>query len=130
VQTGNRPPRQIYQITDHGLARLRQWLQSPVGHTREIRLDFLVKLYFAQKLDAALAASLVSTQLTILRDVRESLQDAEEARSTDADAGAMQFLESVRSLRLAQTDAAIRWLESLPTDVDQSSSRNTTAGMP
>jgi len=130
VQAGNRPPRQIYQITDNGLARLRKWMQSPVGHTREIRLDFLVKLYFAQKLDPALATSLVTTQLTILREVRASMENAAEELPAGADATSTQFLESVRALRLAQTDAAIHWLESRQSDAEQAALRNTTSGVP
>src|ERR687896_1243600 len=39
----SRPPRQVYALTDAGRAELVRWLGEPVAHTREIRLEFLVK---------------------------------------------------------------------------------------
>ncbi len=113
TQSGNRPPRQSYQITDQGRTRLRKWLQSPVGHTREIRLDFLVKLYFAERIDDQIAANLVSTQLAILRDVRDSMIERATRLDASTQSDSIEFLASVRKLRIAQTDAAIDWLESL-----------------
>ncbi|MGE3797848.1 MAG: PadR family transcriptional regulator [Thermomicrobiales bacterium] len=113
IQSGSRPPRQVYEITDHGRSRLRKWLQSPVGHTREIRLDFLVKLYFAERLDPQVATNLISTQLAILREVRESMTLPDAFEEAPADQEARRFLWSVRTLRIAQTEAAIDWLESL-----------------
>lgn len=104
IQAGSRPPRQMYRLTERGRDGLLAWLQSPVEHTREIRLDFLVKYYFAQRLEPQIAARLVDTQLSTLQELRQSLESRE---STDA------FLRSVTELRIAQTDAAIRWLESL-----------------
>ena len=104
AKAGSRPPRQIYRLTEAGRERLFTWLQSPVEHTREIRLDFLVKLYFAGRLEPELATRLIDTQLRTLIELRESL-----AREDATDA----FLRSVTELRTAQTEAAIRWLESL-----------------
>jgi DNA-binding PadR family transcriptional regulator len=113
VQEGSRPPKQVYQITDEGRAELGRWLQSPVAHTREIRLEFLVKLFFARKLDPNIAAGLVRTQLETLRQLREALsakQSAAAAGEQDVD---QRFMREVLALRLAQTAAAITWLESL-----------------
>jgi len=104
IQAGSRPPRQIYRLTESGSERLIAWLQSPVEHTREIRLDFLVKLYFARQLEPELAVRLIDMQLSTLRELRESLGQRESADP---------FLTSVTELRQSQTDAAIRWLESL-----------------
>lgn len=123
-QTGSRPPRQTYQITEHGRNRLRKWLQSPVEHTREIRLDFLVKLYFAARLDPALAAKLIETQLRTLLELRETLRERQE--DDDADS----FLNSVLSLRIAQTDAAINWLQRLHDTPVHPPTEAGPAGMP
>jgi len=113
VQEGSRPPKQIYQITHEGRARLTRWLQSPVDHTREIRLEFLVKLFFAQRLDPGTTAGLVQTQLDTLRLVQQSLSD-QQTDAAGAEPNAEQtFMQQVLTLRLAQTDAAIVWLESL-----------------
>ncbi|MBN1488160.1 MAG: PadR family transcriptional regulator, partial [Anaerolineae bacterium] len=44
-----RPPRKVYELTANGHQALMEWIQSPVEHGRDVRLEFLAKLYFAQK---------------------------------------------------------------------------------
>jgi PadR family transcriptional regulator, regulatory protein AphA len=109
----SRPARQVYHLTQAGRDELSRWLQSPVEHTREIRLDFLVKFYFAQRLAPGLATALITTQSRTLEEVIASL-DEERARLTqDASPADRQFLERVHALRAAQTRAAIDWLATL-----------------
>jgi DNA-binding PadR family transcriptional regulator len=106
---GTRPPRQVYTLTDDGKTELLRWLREPVQHTRDIRLDFLVKLYFARLLDPALATDLIHGQLAKSREMESSL----ETRLAESNAPANDFARQVLDLRLLQTRAAITWLESL-----------------
>jgi DNA-binding PadR family transcriptional regulator len=112
---GSRPPRQVYRITAAGREELRRWLAEPVARTREIRLEFLVKLYFARRLDPALADCLVAEQRERLLRLESSLADqlAAFASPGDADADDRAFTRLVLDLRLAQTRAAVTWLERL-----------------
>jgi len=108
---GARPPRQIYRITRAGQDELRRWLSEPVSRTREIRLDFLLKLYFARRLDPALAARLVREQQETLRERQASLAaQLERLAGDEGDRAAVDFTRLVLRLRLAQTEAAIAWL--------------------
>src|SRR5690606_18145290 len=52
----NRPPRKVFHLTDAGREAFQQWQQNPVRHGRSLRLEFLVKLYFA-RLDGTEAVS-------------------------------------------------------------------------
>jgi PadR family transcriptional regulator AphA len=108
---GSRPPRQVYRITDDGRQELSRWLQEPVAHTREIRLEFLVKLYFARRFDPALATRLIAEQ----RETCERLEQSLASQLTTLDATQTEdeqaFTRLVLELRLAQTRAAIEWLE-------------------
>jgi DNA-binding PadR family transcriptional regulator len=113
AQEGSRPPKQVYQITGEGRAELDRWLQSPVAHTREIRLEFLVKLFFARQLDPEIAAGLVQTQLATLRQLHGALSSQQSAAAPGTGDAGRDFMHEVRALRLAQTAAAIAWLESL-----------------
>jgi DNA-binding PadR family transcriptional regulator len=113
AQEGSRPPRQIYQITEAGRDELNRWLQSPVAHTREIRLEFLVKLFFAQRHRPAAATRLIRTQLETLRQVEQGLQAQRASAIEHASDADQEFLQEVIALRLAQTGAAIAWLKSL-----------------
>lgn len=106
---GTRPPRQVYTLTGEGKAELLRWLREPVQHTREIRLEFLVKLYFARLLDPVLASELIAGQLARSREVEAHLIARLETGTTLPD----DFARQVLDLRLLQTRAAIAWLESL-----------------
>lgn len=116
---GSRPPRQIYRITDLGRAELRRWLTEPVARTREIRLEFLLKLYFARRTDPNLADALLAEQratfgrlIVSLSKQRASL-DHDSAVSEARSDGDRVFVREVLDLRLAQTRAALAWLDGL-----------------
>lgn len=110
-QTG-RPDRQVHTLTPHGNALLRAWIAAPVRSTREIRLEFLVKLYLARAIDPDHAVTLVAGQRTVMRHRAERLaEQVNTPQSPDADAS---FGESVLHLRLGQTRAALDWLAVLP----------------
>lgn len=111
---GSRPPRQVYELTATGRVELRRWLGEPVRHTREIRLEFLLKLYFARRLDAALAARLIDDQAATCRGLETSLL-RQLAALTEAPDDEAVFRRSVLDLRLAQTRAALTWLTQMET---------------
>jgi DNA-binding PadR family transcriptional regulator len=110
-----RPPRRVYQITPAGRAELRRWLAEPVAHTREIRLEFLVKLFFALTFDAELADRLLREQSLRCEQLATSLQaqiaalEAREERDMQGSGG--DFERLVLELRRDQTLAAAAWLE-------------------
>ena len=105
-----RPPRQVCHLTPAGEAELRRWLAEPVARTREIRLEFLVKLYFARRLDPALAGRLVSEQRAVMQQLADSLAAQLADVAVDpADDATYRYL--VMELRLQQTHAAADWLD-------------------
>lgn len=117
---GSRPPRRRYRLTAAGLAELRGWLGEPVAHTRELRLEFLVKLYFARRLAPERVPRLVAEQRATLDRLAASLAAQRRELEADpaapaaamADAGGDRlFRRQVLDLRLAQTEAAATWLE-------------------
>jgi DNA-binding PadR family transcriptional regulator len=108
-----RPPRQICHLTAAGEAELLRWLTEPVIRTREIRLDFLVKLYFAWRSEPALAERLASEQRAVAFHLADALAQqldapAEGLRESDAE-----FRQLVLHLRLEQTRAAAAWLDAV-----------------
>jgi DNA-binding PadR family transcriptional regulator len=110
--TRERTARRSVQLTERGRDELRQWLAAPVTHTREIRLEFLVKLYFALQVDAALASRLVSEQRASCLRFREALLAEDEPDEQHGERkGPFQFSQLVREMRIAQTEAALTWLD-------------------
>ena len=107
-----RPDRQVHALTEQGESALRAWIAAPVRSTREIRLDFLIKLFLARQLEPGQAVNLVREQQAVMQkrvaNLRRQLDDPQPIDPTQ------QFGESVLHLRLGQTESALEWLASLP----------------
>jgi PadR family transcriptional regulator, regulatory protein AphA len=108
-----RPARRLFALSSLGRAELGRWLAEPVARTREIRLDFLVKLYLALLLDPELAVRLVDEQRDQCTRLVKSLANREQSVLVDEDQDPVtaRFGDMVRDLRLAQTRAALAWLD-------------------
>jgi DNA-binding PadR family transcriptional regulator len=110
--------RRLFTLSSAGETELRRWLAEPVAHTREIRLDFLVKLYLALLLDPVLAVRLVDEQRQQCARLVESLANrlrrerVEEKQGPDT----ASFGDMVLDMRLAQTRAALTWLDRVGRD--------------
>ncbi|MBL8127515.1 MAG: PadR family transcriptional regulator [Chloroflexia bacterium] len=111
---GRRPGRRTVAITDEGRAELRRWLAEPVHHTREVRLEFRVKLFLALRLEEDTARRLVREQRALLAGVQESFSyEPMPTPGTGQEFGAL-----VRDLRAMQTEAADSWLEHVQERLD------------
>ncbi len=74
---GTRPPKRTFHLTDLGRAAFMDWVRAPVARTPEIRLDFLVKLYFARQLGSDDVGALIGRQIEVCRSLVERLQRGE-----------------------------------------------------
>ena len=99
----SRPPRRVLRLTARGEQELERWLREPVEHTRDLRLEFLLKLYLARQLDPDAAARLGTGQGEVCRGFVDSLRE-QLARETD------EFHQLVLEMRLAQNQALLDWL--------------------
>jgi DNA-binding PadR family transcriptional regulator len=108
-----RPARRPFALSSSGREELLRWLGEPVAHTREIRLEFLVKLYLALALEPSLAMRLIDEQRDMCSRLIESLSDQRRhgRASGGEDFGEIRFGEMVLDMRLAQTEAALAWLD-------------------
>ena len=113
-----RPARRVFTLTAAGRSELARWLSEPVAHTREIRLEFLVKLYFALILDPELAVRLIAEQRDVCARQVEVLSRRlrRDDRAAGEDAREHRFGELVLDMRLAQTEAALAWLDRVGRD--------------
>ena len=98
--------RRVYYITEAGRRELLRWLHEPVRAFRDLRVEFLAKIYFLRKLDPSSIPDLARAQLDVLRGMREKLLVSQVAGDP--------LLECAREFRLGMVEAAIRWLEELP----------------
>jgi DNA-binding PadR family transcriptional regulator len=99
------PPKAVYAATEEGDAAFQRWLRSPVGRMREIRLDFLVKLYFALKEDRALAHDLLVAQADYCREYETQIEE----EITEAEPGSFDAIVLGSKASAAKLTRA--WLE-------------------
>lgn len=99
------PPRKEYRITRVGEAAFRQWASEPVAAPREIRQEFLSKLFFADDLGRECFADLVRAQQNISQKWLETLH--EQVGQGDA------FSERLLQFRIRQVQGILEWLDQL-----------------
>lgn len=103
-----RPSRKIYTLTDEGRAAFLQWLHSPVAHGRQMRLDFLAKLYFAQRQAPQVALALIEKQHEMCQTW---LADARERAEAEADHQPLPYFSyAVNQFRVSQIESFLGWL--------------------
>jgi DNA-binding PadR family transcriptional regulator len=111
---GVRPPRRNFHLTDPGRAVFHEWLMTPVERPREIRVLFLLKLYFVRQIIPDQTERLIDREIIACRKFLDHL---ESQRLPDAGTSDTAFLDHVvlRS-RIHQTRALLDWLYELQHD--------------
>ena len=98
----NRPGRKTYALTEAGRLAFLDWVQSPVEKMRDIRTEFLAKLYMVYRLNLGIGKRLVQEQVRVCERRREMLAGKLP--------GAEPFEALVQRYRLTMIDATIGWL--------------------
>ncbi len=100
------PDRRIFSITQLGFETLKAWVVTPVDHGREMRQDFLVKLFICQTYFPASVIELIQNQkATCLQWL--SWQETQLLQEHDK---IMKLLETYRKM---QIQSMIEWLDSI-----------------
>jgi PadR family transcriptional regulator AphA len=99
------PPRVLLRTTAAGRRAFDAWLREPVTRLRQVRLDFLVKLFFLGQDDPTLARELVERQKAFCR--RYLAEWRELSHSADP-AG---FDRLAIEAKIAVGEGTLRWLE-------------------
>lgn len=120
VTVGARPPRTVFSLAAEAEPLFLNWLRRPVARRREIRLDFLLKLYFAQQLGAIEARALVRAQIAACRDYVERQQ----ASTRDLDPTSFESL--VLESKLTAAASMLDWLNRIATRVTPRQRRKAT----
>jgi PadR family transcriptional regulator, regulatory protein AphA len=97
--------RREYKATPEGKATFQVWIALPVEHPREMRQEFLGKLYFARQVGTEKALALVSAQRQNCMEWQTML----EKLLTDPEPG--KFSHIVDSFRMHQVKSILSWLD-------------------
>src|SRR5262249_28516462 len=80
---GTRPPRKMLRLTARGHEAFSQWLEQPVEHGRDFRLEFLAKLSFATQEAGTAAGTLITRQRAACHMWAEDLERQVQSSSPD-----------------------------------------------
>lgn len=116
-QQGVRPPRKVYRLTTAGRSVLQRWLTTPVERPRDIRIFFLIKLYFLQRLLPEHLARVINQEIETCQHFLASLEMQRHGSSSIRDQAA--FNQVVLNSRIYQTRALLAWLRELQAEFAQ-----------
>ncbi len=106
VTDGSRPPRKEFSLTGIGRQTFKAWMVAPVDNERDVRQEFLARLYFARQTSPETAVELIEEQICACLEWVESLEIARQNLSTN-----QRFDRLVYEFRLHQVRATLEWLE-------------------
>lgn len=101
-----RPSRKQYYLTDAGREAFEAWRSSPVRHGRDMRQDFIARLYFAGRENEEGARSLIDQQQKCCEDWLTDFQKQTEALPADA-----RYDRLIIAFRYHQVKGMLDWLE-------------------
>jgi PadR family transcriptional regulator, regulatory protein AphA len=119
---GARPPRRVFQLTEAGQDVFLQWLTQPVEKPRDIRILFLIKLYFIQLWLPTKTSYLVELQTQACERFLETLEAQHTLPQTNSSGDDAFFDHVVLRSRIYQTRALLEWLRELHSELDYSNS--------
>jgi len=114
---GARPPRKVYRLTEEGRALLRQWLTTPVERPRDIRIFFLIKLYFTQRQLPEQLLTLIEQEIATCKRFLASLEALRHGPVTIR--AQASFDQVILNSRIYQTRALLDWLHELRAEFAQ-----------
>ncbi len=100
------PDRKEFKPTAEGHKAFQYWMQSPVHHGRDMRQEFLARLYFALQNGKEYAFELLRQQRQVCLSWKGRLE-----RRFEAPEGQNQFSRLIFYYRMGQIDAMLDWLE-------------------
>ncbi len=98
------PARKQYSITESGLASFHEWMLQPVDHPREIRQEFMARLFFAYRSSRHEARELLLRQKQVCTGWMEL--HGQHAAEADEDP----FSHILLDFKQAQMDSILEWV--------------------
>lgn len=100
---GGRPPRKVLELTPAGSQAFDAWMAQSARGLRELRVDFLARLYFARTQGKQPLRQLLDRQIQATRRELDNFRAADQNSS--------EFTDLVRNFRVEQLYAILQWLE-------------------
>jgi DNA-binding PadR family transcriptional regulator len=99
-----RPSKRVFYITPEGRSKFVEWVKQPVHHVRDLRMEFLCKLFFLDHLALEGGKELVDGQVAVLQELLKKIQ--EEPRRDESS-----FMEVVYGFKARSVECMLHWLK-------------------
>ncbi|MBN1847854.1 MAG: PadR family transcriptional regulator [Deltaproteobacteria bacterium] len=99
-----RPSKRVLNLTTAGRETFLEWLNTPVEHVRDFRMEFLGKMFFFDFLSLSGAGDLVEKQIRILEKLAEKIR----TRVNNIDKKG--FMNLVYGYKLRTVESLLLWL--------------------
>ena len=99
----NRPSKRVFLLTPAGKKKFLRWIHSPAEHVRDLRIEFLAKLFFFKCLSLEGGDELIKSQIEILEKIRRKIKQKQQNEKD-------RFNRLVIGFKIATVDAWIEWL--------------------
>ncbi len=103
-----RPSKRVFSLTPVGKNAFLEWLRSPVKHVRDLRIEFLAKLFFFRRLSLQGGNDLVSAQVKALEEIKGRIQKRQD-RENDL------FNKLVLGIKVMTVASWLKWLRTQAT---------------
>jgi DNA-binding PadR family transcriptional regulator len=106
VEQETLPAKKVFHLTREGREELESWFSSPVHSVRDLRIEFLIKLYFAGLNSPEKERQLVADQLAVCREKADRLKEVMRVSESQIERRGLEY-------RLAMVMTSITWLKGL-----------------
>lgn len=100
----DRPAKRVFSLTKAGEKSFLVWLNCPTGNVRDLRVEFLAKLFFFKDLGLKEGDELITSQLQMLKKNKDRLRQRYE---NEADS----YNRLVLEFKMSTVEAWIDWLD-------------------
>ena len=98
-----RPSKRIFSLTPPGKKAFLEWLRSPTEHVRDLRIEFLAKLFFFNRLSLKEGSELIRAQVQVLKQIRERIEQRQKEEKDP-------FNKLIFGFKMATIEAWHQWL--------------------
>jgi PadR family transcriptional regulator AphA len=109
-RVGLRPPRKMYELTTEGRELVHAWLRQPVERMREVRVEFLLKLFFLDVTDRIALRRLLEEQIRVCGGYLAEVTSR---------AYASPFRQLVARSKSSAAEATLGWLKTYADQLDR-----------
>lgn len=99
-----RPSKRVFSLTSKGKKAFEQWLFSPTEHVRDLRVEFLAKVFFIKEFRMAGGRELLERQTSVLESLKDSLAERRKRAKKE-------FRKLVFDARIATIASWIDWMK-------------------